>query len=338
MSDLADILNKASSPRAKPKTDKDLVSAVMPNGLIPPNYHEVRLTGSMGRLQAPSLLHFRNFTVQESLLLAQISQKEDPSIIVQLLNACIWPGDNFDCGLLHREDAIEIMINLYGTWWGSVIEGFYYAVDETQEMGTGTNRSIAEIPVNSIHIKSLPDDVRDPTRLTDPDTGYKVEFIQPCLIFNKIIKDWLDTKYMDQEIKFNDYKWILRENEKRDTAGRSDLIRFNIALAEQYEAYEYERLTETLRVRRALLVKSINGQNLMTLEAKLQSLQSIPLTMWEDYDKISEEKFDFGVDSEVEFICSIKHVPIKRRFSFRLMDFVPSVDGRRVSAYSVSFG
>ena len=341
MSDLAEALNANHASlrpkkQANPKNDEAAIAAITSMASIPPNYREVKLTGSMGKLQAPPILHFRNFTVEESLLLAQMSTQEETSTIVQLLNACIW--EDFECGLLHIEDAKEIMLNIYGTWWGSIIEGFYYPIDADKPMGEGLNRSIAEIPISSIHITSLKDGVKDPITLTDPKNGTKVSFIQPCMIFGQITSNWIKTKFLDDEIKFNDFKWLLRENEKRERAGRTDLLHYNVDLEDEFEVFERAKIAESLRIDRALRIKSLNGVELTTIEEKVKALDSVPLDMWFEYKRISDEKFDFGVESEVEFVCSVKHIPIKRRFSFRCMDFVPTLDDRRVSPYTVSFG
>jgi hypothetical protein len=340
LNDLAATLNVDRSPIRPKKSvkpnDGPALSAIAQAGPIPPSYREVKLTGSMGKLQAPAILHFRNFTVEESLLLAQMSVEEETSVIIQLLNACVW--EDFECGLLHIEDAKEIMLNIYGTWWGSIIEVFYYPIDENEPMGTGLNRSVAEIPVSAIHIDSLGDGVKDPITLTNPETSQRISFIQPCMIFGQIVSNWIKAKFMAQEVKFNDFKWDLRENEKREKAGRTDLIRYNVELEDEYEAFEREKIAESLRIDRALRIKSVNGVELTSVEEKLKALESVPLDMWYEYRKISDESFSFGVQPEVEFTCSVKHVLIKRRFSFRCMDFVPTVDDRRVSPYAVSFG
>jgi len=80
---------------------------------------------SCGKLTAPEVLHFRDFTPEELSHIALSKNKRDNiKRITDCLNKMVF--ENFDCTYLHLDDALKIVLTLYGSFYMSTIEKEYY--------------------------------------------------------------------------------------------------------------------------------------------------------------------------------------------------------------------
>ena len=55
-------------------------------------------------------------------------------------------------------------------------------------------------------------------------------------------------------------------------------------------------------------------------------MKDFPLRAWSKANRYITEDLSFGIDSEVTFPCTVTGKMITRRFPFRIMDFIPTVE------------
>lgn len=308
------------------KTDNKILKEVINSSKIPGNYIEVKLS-SVGKLSTPSILHVRNYTFEEALELSDMNSQNEKEIIINVLNQLIF--EDFDAGLLHEQEAIEILLQIFATWWGTRLEGFKYYVNEDLSkdlIDKPENISIAEIPIKNIKTIELKKEVMEPISITAPN-GKSIKCILPRMQTSLIAKKFVDKKYVMEENRFSELKNAMSSNKPFDS--------------EEYQEYlDYlkERGKDYLRVYQAQLLHSVDGVEIEDLSEAIDLLSEIDLTLWKEYNNIVEKYFDFGVSPTVKFDCTINHKPITRRFQFRLLDFLPTVESKDNSGYSFSFG
>jgi hypothetical protein len=306
------------------------VNTIVASG-VPSDYVEVRLIGSKGRLTAPPVLHVRDYSFDDALKLAQATEKNVDEILIDVLNGMIF--EDFDCGLLHREEVKEILLTVYATWWGKSLDIYYYAVDETLPMGDKENRSIASIPISAIDIVGISDEFQEPILIRSPDGKKSMSFILPRLV-NGVIADREVAKAFDaEEASLLDIKWIMGQNEGR---GADQQLSYDPVEALRYRSFLTRKVSHRMRVLQALQIYAVDGEPLKSIEEKVEAL-SRSMTFFTVY-KNHLKKSVFGVQPVVEFTCSVKHELISRRFPFRCVDLIPTMEQVGDSGYSISYG
>jgi len=312
------------TPRADPASS--VVSGAPPAGYIP-----VRLTGSMGRLSAPAILHFRNYTFAEAIELGEMRPENADATFARILSQMCW--EKFPCEMLHREEVKEVLLNVYATWWGKTLDVFYYAIDENKALSV-ENRSVASIPLTAIRIDELPTGFSEPIVIEEPIDHQRVGFVLPRLINDIAAQEYINAKYAEADASFSDVRVAIRMSDRDGSP-----LNLGSDRLEAYEDNERRKRKEEIEVLCALQVFSIDGRVLVDLDEKLDALQHrLPANFFSEYSAERKKNLRFGVNELVTFSCSITHQPITRRFPFRLANLVPTMDRPRDSGYIVSFG
>ena len=307
------------------KVEQEIAKQVSDPENIPGSFIEVKLS-SLGKLTAPSIIHVRNYTFEEALELSEMTEDNEKEIIIRVLNEMIW--EDIDANSLHEEEALEILLNIYSKWWGTRIEGFKYYIDESltdEEKEDSSNISIAEIPISNIKTEELSKKVKEPFTLTGEDISVSLQL--PRMKTGVIAKNFVTKKYIEEENKFGNLKRRIRLNQD-----------YEVGEYKEYMDYLNKRGKDYLRAYQAQLIHSIDGREIENFSEALDSLHLIDLSLWKEYNSVVKEHFTFGVNSNVTFDCTVNHTPITRRFLFRPMVLLPSVESKNDSGYSLSFG
>lgn len=73
-------------------------------------------------------------------------------IIVRVLNSTVV--EDFDCGLLHVEEAKEVLLSVYAKWWGNTLTGYKYLLNpdigDEEKLLANENISVADISIAAI--------------------------------------------------------------------------------------------------------------------------------------------------------------------------------------------
>jgi hypothetical protein len=298
-----------------------------------------------GRLSAPPVLHFRDYTMQASQAISEMPLATDHlRLVTKILNAMIVE-ENFDCGLLHIEEAKEILMNVHGKWWGNTISGFRYLLNPDIEDEAGLfakeNISEADIPISAIEVESLAPEIREPINITVH--GVTVGFVYPRIQNVGIIEDLLKLKYAEQEQRFFKLKQILEFNSKQ--VNPTEKLDINVAEAEAYQSFLAERAEWRTVLMRAQEIVKVNDDvfNSGNLDERINAIQNdkrITTRHWIKWAEFLEGKGKFGVKDEVEFTSDILSRKVRRPFRFHTYSFIPNklVEREGDESSSISFG
>jgi hypothetical protein len=279
-----------------------------------------------GRLSAPAILHFRDYSMLASQELSELPAATDHlPIIVKVLNSMVV--EDFDCGLLNMEEAKEVLINVYGKWWGNHLSGYRYLLNPDLEdrdaLLAKENISIADIPLSSLEVVPLDPDVKEPINIKVH--GVTVKFIYPRIRNSGIVDAILKSKFAIQEQQFHRLKQILEFNSKQiDLESKKSV---NLQEAEAYDDYLVERAKWRLIYIRAQEICGIDDMVLETLDDRIQALTEdtkISVQHWQKYTDFLEGKGKFGLKNEAEFYSDILNQKVRRPFLFYTWNLIPS--------------
>lgn len=319
------------------------VTDLSPNRVEDDTVCEVRFcTG--GRLSAPPVLHFRDYTMKASQAIAEVpNATEHLPLIIDILNSMVV--EDFDCGLLHLEEAKEVLLNVHVKWWGANLSGYRYLLDDTitdrEKLFAKENISIAEIPIANIgkRIKPLAPEIKEPINI-EAD-GVTVKFIYPRIRNSSIVADLLKKEFADEEQRFFKTAQIVKWNEQQ----KDPELRKEISLeeAELYKDYLARKADKDLIYTRAQLICEVNGVPLNTFEERVAAIQDgadISVKHWMIYNDFLKNEGNFGVQDEVEFYSEVLGKNVIRSFPFRTYNFFPtvSVESIRAKQSKISFG
>jgi hypothetical protein len=297
-----------------------------------------------GRLSAPSVLHFRDYNMQASQAISEMPLATGHlRLVAKILNAMIV--EDFDCGLLHIEEAKEILMNVHGKWWGGMISGFRYLLDPDIEdeklLFAKENISEADIPISAIDVKPMDPEIKEPINITVH--GVTVGFVYPRLQNVGIIEDSLKVKYAEEEQRFFKLKQILEFNAKQtDPTNKLDV---NLIEAEEYQKYLAERAEWRTVLLRAQEIVRVNDDVFTSgsLDERINAIQNdkrITSRHWIKWSDFLAGKGKFGVNDEVEFYSDILNRKVLRPFRFHTYSFIPNklVEREGDESGSISFG
>jgi hypothetical protein len=295
-----------------------------------------------GRLSAPAVLHFRDYSMLASQELAELpSARDHLPVIVRILNSMVV--EDFDCGLLHMEEAKEVLINVYGKWWGNRLTGFRYLLnpdlEDQDKLLAKENISVADIPLAALDVVPLDPEVREPVNINVH--GTTVKFIYPRIRNSGIVDDLLKAKFAVQEQQFHKLKQILEYNSRQTDPETKKEV--NLQEAEEYDSYLAERAKWRLIYMRAQEICGIDDAVLETLDDRVKALTGntkISVRHWQLFTEFLEGKGKFGLKNEVEFYSDILDQKVRRPFLFYTWNLIPSDTLERPGDVddSVSFG
>ena len=89
---------------------------------IPAEYVPVKLS-SCGKLGLPSVVHIKDYSFDDAVSLSQMTELNAESIVLNVLNNVCY--ETIDTNEITIEDAMEIMLTIYGAWHNSTITKAY---------------------------------------------------------------------------------------------------------------------------------------------------------------------------------------------------------------------
>lgn len=289
---------------------------------IPSEYIEVKLD-SVGKLNAPKILHFRNYSLPEIIKLTSSKDLDLYENIIECLNDMCY--EDFDCGLLTEQDIKSILLNLYGTWIDSHIRGMEYYIDEdAEDKDDKENIGKVDLLISELKTSPLPENFKEPINITIGDTTVKFKLTT----FNDLIfaSEYIKKRFFEQERKFSDTAIKLKNKEQMEYEEYRD-----------YTKYVKKRDAEFLEILSVMLLVGFNDIDLDTMEKKLEYSPKVNENFWGALKNFTKD-FNFGVNSEVTFKCPVNKKKITRRFQFRLEDFIPDSLPEKVEGVKISFG
>lgn len=300
----------------------------IPIGYIPVNFIS-------GDKLGPSILHFRNYSMNELL---ELSMSNDETLFRTLINKCLsnMNYEKFDCAKLHNENIIQIVMTIYLNFWGSKLYRMTYETDGEEKE--------TDIDLTKLNSLSLNKKFKEPFSLINTITNQKVKFILPRIDTVFIAEDSVKTKYKEQLDTFLDLeekiKLVnqLRFSSDEKHRAMADTIKIDYAKKEEYDNIQNEKAKDYLRLIQAQLLYGVDDKVFKTVQEKLDYYNTNELdgTIWAEYQEKVKEYATFGIDPNYTFIDDAKN-KITRRFSFRYLDFIPTLDQTTNTGYTISF-
>lgn len=310
---------------------------------------EVRFCTS-GRLSAPPVLKFRDYTLLASQIIAEYREVLDPDaedehyhpIIEKVLNAMVV--DDFDCGLLHIEEVKEVLLNIHGKWWGNNLTNFRYlinpAIKDEKKLMASENISVADIPLSAIEVVPLDNEVKEPINIDVH--GTIVKFVYPRIRNVGIVDSMVKLKFAVEEQQFYKLKEILKYNRKHEDNPEMK-ISVDLKEAQAYDEYLAERARWRIIYSNAQLICGINDDIFSTFDDRVKAItedKRLLAKHWEAYWDFLQGKGKFGIKDEAEFYSDILNQKVRRPFLFRAITLMPwdSVVSDRDGSVKIHFG
>jgi hypothetical protein len=300
---------------------------------VPKDYIPIHLD-SLGKLEAPKILHFRNYVLSDLIHLTKIIDEEkviEP--LIEVLNGMVH--EDFNCKDLHPKELEIIMLTIYRSFWGREIDNIPYFIDETLEDDDKFNKDnigYALVDINKIKTFPIIENFKEPFTFTIGEN--KVSFKLPKFRNTFLADAYVEAKYFDEERKFSDLKDVIQKNNQVKDEDKKTPI--DPKELKKYEEYLQKKNETYFKVYKASLIHKINGKEL-SIEEKVKAISTIDLRFWAIYEKKHEEWSKFGVDPVIEIFDSKEKKNLSRRLQFRLLDFLPSVQSEDTFEYDVSF-
>ena len=293
--------------------------------MVDPEYEVVVKLSSLGKLGLPAVVHVKDYSFDDTMLFAKANQNNESAIVLKLIDSLVF--EDIDLNKVTRQDVVEILMAIQGTYYTGIIDGKQYFINENltgEALTAKENISTATIKINDIKTKPLADNVTVPIKISNK--SFEILFDYPRLIHDAKAREYIDEKFAAED---NKYSELIQKRNRND-----------ISAAELKELNEYEdgKTAEFIRVLTAQQILSFNGEKPENIDEQLKLLHKIPLAVITLLTKILEINFDFGVQSEVSFLDNQTEQPITRRFNFRYTDFIPSLEQRDGVGFDVSFG
>ncbi len=291
-----------------------------PQNKPPNNYLPVKLS-SIGKLNAPAIIYVRNYTGEDILDMSMITEDNALDTIVKVLNNMVFGG--FDCSYLHQKEIEEILLNILINFWNSQIDCTYPYTEEeldtcpdkekVKRIRKGDESLNITLTVDNLKTTSLLKEFEEPINITLQNET--VQFVLPRVRNILIAKDYVEKKYAQEDSQY-------------ETDDQSS----------EREEYLRNRNKDFLLVQQAQLLRKHNSKVLNTLDEQIKCFKELSINFWKAYNQTVEEKLDFGVNHDIEVVSPLTDKKITRRFQFRFLDFVPSLDSQDISEYTVTFG
>lgn len=291
--------------------------------LVPAGYIPVSLS-SVGCLGLPSIIHVRDYSFDEALAFSDIDEENETEVIIQILNSIIF--EDIDAGKLHKQDVLEILMTVQGAWYSPKLEDLPYYLDldlPADEINQGTNIARMTFLLNDLKTEPLKK-VKLP--ITIKNKTLEVKFTIARIENEVIAKKLIDTKYAQEANELA----VIKKRVRAKTNSPEELVR--------YENYLRRRTEDFIRINQALLIESFNGKELTTLEEKLAILPELSLSLLKQYTEVMAEHFTFGIVPTLTFYSEELKKEITRRFDFRSVHFLSTLEQGNNAGFDISFG
>jgi len=304
---------------------EDLFSKKKENMIIDPEYEVIVKLSSIGKLGLPAVLHVKDYSFDDTMLFAKANKDNESKIILSLIKSLVY--EDIDLSKVTRQDAVEILMAIQGTYYTNVIDGKQYFINDKLEGETLTakeNISTATIQINDIVTKPLDKEVSLPINIHNK--SFEVLFDYPRLMHDVKAREYIENKFAAED---NEFALVMQKRNRKEASPEE---------IKRLEEYEDNKFNEYIKVVTAQQILSYNGIKPESIDDQLKMLHKIPVSVLGLLSKILSERFKFGVQEEVSFIDNITEKRITRRFDFRYTDFIQALEQRNESKFDVSFG
>ncbi|MGD9678175.1 MAG: hypothetical protein AB7V16_07400 [Vulcanibacillus sp.] len=320
---------------------------------VPNNYIPISLP-SNGKLSAPKVLHFRDYTMSDALELNTLDEDERFLALISVLNNMCY--EKFDCGELHINELMVILYTIHATFISNRIEKEYYINDmlpfgnNEGELNYPDNIESVELLINKLKVKSIDEDLngkelttpfKEPFTIVDSITKSKIKFRLSRVSDLLLAQQECDKLFEKETLK---YKYIKKQLEAlkkiKDPNERKQQLDKLIDTNDDY--VEYHKYLQKYNESYAMIVQcqqlvSVDNNILETLEDKLNAYKNfVPKDVWVEYNSVVDI-YNFGLIEEQEFYSDKLQQNITRRFLFQLSDFLPTINATNSGRFSVSF-
>lgn len=304
----------------------------IPFGYIPVNLN------SLGKLDSPPTLHFRNYSMEEALSLSSANEETFLGTLVECLNDMVFEG--FDCAYLNENELIEIMLTIYKAFWGKSLEGLKYYINPDlpeDKREAVENIGEARVDINTINTFSISKEFKEPFSIKIDDYTVKFKLSRIGYVLNA--KEYIDKLYAEEDRKFSDVKSIVQKNSRLQKEQQEAIAPDLLA---EYQKFTVERARMFIRAIECQQIEAINGTSFKggppITPGRLKAIQQVGLNYWREFRNIQDNQAAFGVNPEVKFFSEELNEPITRRLQFQPLDFLPNFELQNDSTVDISFG
>lgn len=293
----------------------------------PMGYIAVNLE-SFGQLDAPPVLHFRDFSYAEALDLADSSLEENNNLkkMIHCLNEMVW--EPFDCNYLNLNELYQILYTLQANFYDPYLEKEIYINEDLPEddINDPTNIIRATIPISSFKTISLLEGFKEPFVVKDDKTGIEItarlsrikDFTNADDYWKKenarIMREFSDVENAMLKIS-------MEKNKDKKIAMYTNYATDNYDRVFEYQNLMAKRIKQVATIVQGSCLIKFGSEKINDINDVSKVMPRIPKRLWDKYIKKSNENI-FGINPEVTFKCSeLESKTITRRLSFRTVDF-----------------
>lgn len=304
---------------------KPTKKVVAPKGYVPINL------SSAGKLSAPKKIHVRNYNGQDALDLSMATEDDMLETLIDVLVGMIY--EDIEPANLHEYDIEEIMLNVYYNFWSSTLEYPYTPLDNEYEgidiiraarLKNAEEKLVIALTTNDIKTNNLKPEFVEPIKIKDEDISY--EFVLPRIGHALLAKEMTEDKFSDEEDKFSVIQQNLLHNQNIEDSGIGKLIKVSVSDKRKFTKYQAKRMKYFTSLVQCQLINSVDDEELKNIEEKRAAYLIAPLTIWEKFNKYIKKNAQFGIQHTIKIDSPLTGEEVERRFQFRFMDFLPSME------------
>jgi hypothetical protein len=313
---------------------KELKTVEKKQEIVPKEYIKIKLD-SLGKLNAPAILHVRNYNMDNALELSLADDDTALESTILVLREMIW--EDFDPLDLHLSELKQILLTIYSNFWGSIIQKYPYPYEEYELVGLSEQEKndirtqkkpvTIDIPINKIKTFPITKEFKEPIKITMDDNTIYFKLSRVRDIIES--QEYIEKKYLPEERKYSDIEFLLKSEDADKVSQKQK---------DDYLAYTKKRAYDLVKTIQSQVLVKINDQELKTLKEKVEQYPAIDIRFWKAYNQVVEKYGGFGIIDEIKVESPLTNEIVTRRFQFRYVDFLRSLDVQDDSGYDVEFG
>jgi hypothetical protein len=292
---------------------------VTSGGGVPANFLKITLH-TMGKLDAPAILHFCDYSAQQINDLTLSTEHNILDNLVRILTENCW--EDFDCNLFTQDELIEVLSSIILNFWRKTVDVPWLC--ECQDDLPEKEREVCTHTVNLTNpdlIQNIPDNVFEPIQVKTDNHVYDFKLNRVGDIITA--KNESQARLAVKQKKIDNY----REHGKR----REEILWKKQQMQEELDR---ERLKLIVELTRAYCLLTVDGQPVPP-DKKMAELNKIdPAILNVLFDKMNKVKMGLVKEHEVE--CPFCLEKKRETLIFQFMVFLP-LSGQRELGESVVF-
>ena len=304
---------------------------------------------SVGKLSLPKVIHIKNYTGQDSLELSQAPSAKELETLLQVVDRMVF--EEIDVLELHQSELEEIMLNVYLNWWGKSLTSSNYAWDK-EELDQALNKNLigkeeydliengsknltVDVKISNINTKVINNEFKEPIILKKDNHVYK--FRLPRLGDFIKAENFVEIKYLESENTYINIQKDIEYNKRNKNNVNVKQRTIDSIEHRNYLEYMKKRNVDLLSLQEMYTILEIDNVMFTTEEDKIEAYKDIPLDIIVMIEKVISD-IEFGPQSDVTIESPLTHDKVIRRFQFRAVDYLPTMEIQDDSRYTVLFG